>query len=259
LRRDLAGDRRKTHRSESGAVAIRQHDIELSTQAPSSPQNAVKAIVTRQVYLGASRDYVVETADGTSLRIVTPTETAVSKGSEVLAVSAAGPLPRAGPVARRNGGRDEPQIFSTRSLKGSAALGLGRCSLLPHAPKRRRRLAITPALIEAAKKEGKIRPLFLDGPAGRRKARQGFRGGLSRDSVQIERSGSERLFQRVDQEFSSNIRAVEHHQQLRRLAFHQLEEETAGWRRSSRKTSQTFPAGISRSRWHVATTRVYLS
>jgi iron(III) transport system ATP-binding protein len=68
---------------ESGAVAIRQHDIELSTQAPSSPQNAVKAIVTRQVYLGASRDYVVETADGTSLRIVTPTETAVSKGSEV--------------------------------------------------------------------------------------------------------------------------------------------------------------------------------
>jgi len=68
---------------ESGAVAIRQHDIELSTQAPSSPQNAVKAIVTRQVYLGASRDYVVETADGTSLRHRHPDETAVSKGSEV--------------------------------------------------------------------------------------------------------------------------------------------------------------------------------
>ena len=34
-------------------------------------------------FIGASRDYVVETADGTSLRVVTPTETAVSKGSEV--------------------------------------------------------------------------------------------------------------------------------------------------------------------------------
>ncbi len=66
-----------------GAVAIRQHDIELSTQAPASRENAVKATVTRQVYLGASRDYVVETADGASLRIVTPTETTVSKGSEV--------------------------------------------------------------------------------------------------------------------------------------------------------------------------------
>jgi iron(III) transport system ATP-binding protein len=68
---------------QAGAVAIRQHDIELSTQAPASRENAVKATVTRQVYLGASRDYVVETADGTSLRVVTPTETAVSKGSEV--------------------------------------------------------------------------------------------------------------------------------------------------------------------------------
>ena len=39
--------------------------------------------MTRQVYLGASRDYVVETAGSNSLRVVTPTETAVDKGSEV--------------------------------------------------------------------------------------------------------------------------------------------------------------------------------
>ena len=64
-------------------VAIRQHDIRLSTQAPPTPDNAVKAIVTRQVFLGASRDYMVETADGTALRVTTPTETAVAKGSEV--------------------------------------------------------------------------------------------------------------------------------------------------------------------------------
>mgnify|MGYP002652926635 FL=1 len=39
--------------------------------------------MTRQVYLGMNRDYMVETPDGTSLRVTTPTETAVEKGSEV--------------------------------------------------------------------------------------------------------------------------------------------------------------------------------
>jgi iron(III) transport system ATP-binding protein len=68
---------------QSAAVAIRQHDIQLSTQTPASSENTLKATVTRQVYLGASRDYVVETADGNSLRLVTPTETAVDKGREV--------------------------------------------------------------------------------------------------------------------------------------------------------------------------------
>ena len=68
---------------QSAAVAIRQHDIQLSSHAPMSLANAVKATVTRQVYLGASRDYVVETSDGTALRVVTPTETAVSKGAQV--------------------------------------------------------------------------------------------------------------------------------------------------------------------------------
>ncbi|WP_349631159.1 ABC transporter ATP-binding protein [Bradyrhizobium jicamae] len=64
-------------------VAIRQHEIHLTTQAPANPQNAIRATVTRQVYLGIGRDYMVETADGTSLRVTTPTETAVDKGSEV--------------------------------------------------------------------------------------------------------------------------------------------------------------------------------
>ena len=39
----------------------------------------MKATVTRQVFLGANRDYVVETADGTTLRVTTPTETAIAK------------------------------------------------------------------------------------------------------------------------------------------------------------------------------------
>jgi iron(III) transport system ATP-binding protein len=73
---------------QSATVAIRQHDIELTTQAPQASQNqawqnVVKATVTRQVFLGASRDYMVETSDGTVLRIVTATGNPVPKGTEV--------------------------------------------------------------------------------------------------------------------------------------------------------------------------------
>lgn len=73
----------KLNAGQSAAVAIRQHDIQLSTQTPASTQNAIKATVIRQVFLGANRDYMVETADGTTLRVVTPTETAVAKGTDV--------------------------------------------------------------------------------------------------------------------------------------------------------------------------------
>jgi iron(III) transport system ATP-binding protein len=68
---------------QDASVAIRQHDIQLLTLAPASAENTIKATVMRQVYLGASRDYVVETADGDSLRVVTPTDVAVDKGREV--------------------------------------------------------------------------------------------------------------------------------------------------------------------------------
>jgi iron(III) transport system ATP-binding protein len=68
---------------QNAAIAIRQHDIQLATQAPANPQNAVKARVTRQVFLGASRDYLVETADGTTLRVVTAPGNIVAQGGEV--------------------------------------------------------------------------------------------------------------------------------------------------------------------------------
>jgi iron(III) transport system ATP-binding protein len=64
-------------------VAIRQHDIELSTQTPANPQNTLKARVTRQVFLGATRDYLVEVADGMTLRVVTSPDIIVAEGGEV--------------------------------------------------------------------------------------------------------------------------------------------------------------------------------
>ncbi len=73
----------KLNSGQKAVVAIRQHDIQLSTQAPPTPENSVKATVTRQVFLGASRDYMVETSDGTNLRVVTSTGNAVVRGTEV--------------------------------------------------------------------------------------------------------------------------------------------------------------------------------
>ena len=73
----------KLEAGQSAAVAVRQHDIQLSTTAPQAAQNAVKATVTRQVFLGSSRDYMVETSDGTTLRVITATDNAVPKGTAV--------------------------------------------------------------------------------------------------------------------------------------------------------------------------------
>ena len=68
---------------QSASVAIRQHDIELATQAPQNTPNSVPARVTRQVFLGATRDYLVELSDGTTLRVVTPPANLVAEGAEV--------------------------------------------------------------------------------------------------------------------------------------------------------------------------------
>jgi iron(III) transport system substrate-binding protein len=69
--------------------------------------------------------------------------------------------------------------------------------------------AITPQLIEAATREGKV-VLYssMDLPVGE-KLGKAFEAQYPGLSVQIERSGSERLFQRLDQEFASNIHAAD--------------------------------------------------
>jgi len=93
-------------------------------------------------------------------------------------------------------------------LKGSAALGLSAisASVKAAAPEP---VAITPALVEAAKKEGKIVYYSsMDLPVGE-KLGKAFEAAYPGITVQIERSGSERLFQRVGQEFASNIHAAD--------------------------------------------------
>jgi iron(III) transport system ATP-binding protein len=64
-------------------VAIRQHDITLSAAKPAHGENIVPGTVARQVFLGGTRDYVVETADGAQLRIAAPASTSIAQGSPV--------------------------------------------------------------------------------------------------------------------------------------------------------------------------------
>jgi iron(III) transport system ATP-binding protein len=66
-----------------GAVAIRQHAVRVWASKPDKPENVVPGTVTRQVFLGASRDYMVETADGTQIRVVAGTGENIPQGSAV--------------------------------------------------------------------------------------------------------------------------------------------------------------------------------
>jgi iron(III) transport system ATP-binding protein len=66
-----------------GAIAIRQHAIGMSAGKPDGIENVVAATVARQVFLGASRDYLVEAADGTQLRVVASAAENIPRGASV--------------------------------------------------------------------------------------------------------------------------------------------------------------------------------
>jgi iron(III) transport system ATP-binding protein len=64
-------------------VSIRPHDIAISADKPAQAENVVPATVTRQVFLGGTRDYMVEVAGGTQLRLVTGAADNIAQGSAV--------------------------------------------------------------------------------------------------------------------------------------------------------------------------------
>ena len=69
--------------------------------------------------------------------------------------------------------------------------------------------AVTPALIEAAKKEGQISYYTSTDLPVAEKVAKAFEAKYSGISVHVERSGAERVFQRIGQEYLSNIHAVD--------------------------------------------------
>jgi iron(III) transport system substrate-binding protein len=94
-------------------------------------------------------------------------------------------------------------------LIGSSALAAGAAfstQVLSAAPPAS---AVTPALIEAAKKEGKvIWYTSVDLPLAEKVAKA-FEAKYPGIAVRVERTGAERVFQRIGQEYASNIHAVD--------------------------------------------------
>lgn len=100
--------------------------------------------------------------------------------------------------------------FSRRDvLIGSSALALGSAfstQVVSAAPPAS---AVTPALIEAAKKEGKVVwYTSVDLPLAEKVAKA-FEAKYPGVAVRVERTGAERVFQRIGQEYGSNIHAVD--------------------------------------------------
>lgn len=101
--------------------------------------------------------------------------------------------------------------FSRRDLlKGTTALAVGSVvfaePLRAAAPAPE---AITPALIEAAKKEGKVAFYTAMDLQFAQKLGKAFEEKYPGISARVERSGAERVFQRVAQEYGANIHAVD--------------------------------------------------
>jgi iron(III) transport system ATP-binding protein len=66
----------------STPVSIRPHDIVISATQRQG-ENVVPATVVRQVFLGGTRDYMVEAKDGTQLRVITAAGENIPQGSAV--------------------------------------------------------------------------------------------------------------------------------------------------------------------------------
>jgi iron(III) transport system substrate-binding protein len=93
-----------------------------------------------------------------------------------------------------------------KATSAVAASGMFATSVRAAAPPA---TAITPELIEAAKKEGKvIYYTSIDLPLAEKIAKS-FEAKFPGVAVRVERTGAERVFQRIGQEYSSNIHAVD--------------------------------------------------
>jgi iron(III) transport system substrate-binding protein len=94
-------------------------------------------------------------------------------------------------------------------IKGSAAVAVTAVAATPLRAQAPAAEAVTPALIEAAKKEGKLTwYAAMDLPVSERVART-FEAKYPGIAVRIERTGSERQFVRLAQEYASNVRVAD--------------------------------------------------
>ncbi|WP_407179376.1 ABC transporter substrate-binding protein [Bradyrhizobium sp. STM 3562] len=102
-----------------------------------------------------------------------------------------------------------PKVSRRDLLKGAGAALIGTTfstRVLANAPPPE---AVTPALIDAAKKEGQVVYYTSTDLPVAEKVAKAFEAKYSGISVRVERTGAERVFQRIGQEYSSNIHAVD--------------------------------------------------
>jgi iron(III) transport system substrate-binding protein len=100
--------------------------------------------------------------------------------------------------------------FTRRTvLKGGTALAATAVFAEPIRAQAPAPAAITPALIEAAKKEGKLAFYTAMDLAFAQRLGKTFEEKFPGISVRVERSGAERVFTRIGQEYTANIRAVD--------------------------------------------------
>ena len=66
-----------------GAIAVRQHVVQLRASKPDAMDNVVPGTVVRQVFLGSGRDYLVEMPDRTQLRVVASAAENIPQGAAV--------------------------------------------------------------------------------------------------------------------------------------------------------------------------------
>src|SRR6266436_3065015 len=109
--------------------------------------------------------------------------------------------------------RTEPMKHSRTSrrdvLKGTGAVLAGAAfstRVMAAAPPPE---PITPALIEAAKKEGQVIYYTSTALPVAEKLAKAFEAKYSGIAVRVERTGAERVFQRIGQEYASKIHAVD--------------------------------------------------
>src|SRR5262245_28098225 len=119
--------------------------------------------------------------------------------------------------------------------------------------------AITPALIDAAKKEGRLAfYTAMDLPVAERFVKS-FEAKYPGIAVHVERSGSERVYQRIDQERASNISAVDVVNSAD--AAHFIVWKRNGWLAPyvPEEAAQHFPAQYRDPEGMHITTRIWLS
>jgi len=194
--------------AEETAVSIRQHDIRLTAEGARRYGKCGPGHRRAPGLPGEQRDYIVQVADGRQLRVVTSAQDNIAQRSSVWLH-----LP---PDRCRALDRFEADImrramknWSRRDvLKGASALGLAALGrpIEAAAPPAQTRDGRIDRGREERREDGLVTPRWTcRWPNGWRDPFEAKYPGVA---CRVERSGAERVFQRIGQEYASRIHAV---------------------------------------------------